>query len=134
MALKEEKVFVTSGRKMACVRRETSAVSCIESNDRAQKPTPKAATPSEPSMTRVGSVSRKRSIKGKSNPGVILRQPCRYYLKGTCKRSPCEHWHPPECQLYRTEAGCKEKDKAAFYSPADQWVLTAASTKEPEEQ
>ena len=30
-----------------------------ESNDRAQKPTPKAATPSEPSMTRGRSVSRK---------------------------------------------------------------------------
>ena len=37
-----------------------------ESNDRAQKPTPKAATPSEPSMTRGGSMSRKRSIRGKN--------------------------------------------------------------------
>ena len=41
-------------------------------------------------MTRGRSVSRKRSIKGKSNPGILLRQPCRYYLKGTCTRSPCE--------------------------------------------
>ena len=71
-----------------------------ESNDRAQrKPNPNAATPSEPSMTRGRSVSRKRSIMGKSNPGIILRQPCRYYLKGTCTRSPCECWHPPECQV-----------------------------------
>ena len=46
-----------------------------ESNDRAQKPTANAATPSGPSMTRGRSVSRKRSIKGKSNPGIILRQP-----------------------------------------------------------
>ena len=43
-----------------------------ESTDRAQKPTPNAAKPSEPSMTRGRSVSRKRSIKGKSNPGAIL--------------------------------------------------------------
>ena len=35
-----------------------------ESNDHAQKPTPKAATPSEPSMTRGRSVSRKKKYQG----------------------------------------------------------------------
>ena len=54
-----------------------------DSNDRAQKPEHNAATLSEPSMTRGRSVSKKRSIQGKSNHGAILRQPCRYYLKGT---------------------------------------------------
>ena len=28
----------------------------------------------------------------------------------------------------------KEKDKATFYFPAEEWVLPAASTKEPEER
>ena len=28
----------------------------------------------------------------------------------------------------------KEKDQVAFYSPAEEWVLLAASTKEPEER
>ena len=28
----------------------------------------------------------------------------------------------------------KEKDKATFYSPAEEWVLPAASTKAPEER
>ena len=28
----------------------------------------------------------------------------------------------------------KERDKAAFYFPAEEWVLPAASTKEPEER
>ena len=28
----------------------------------------------------------------------------------------------------------KEKDMAAFYFPAEEWVLPAASTKEPEER
>ena len=65
-------------------------------------------------MSRGRSVSRKRSIRGKSNLGMILRQPCRYYLKGTCTRSPCEYWHPPECQLYKTETGCKAGDKCMF--------------------
>ena len=59
-------------------------------------------------------MSRKRSIRGKSGHGAILRQPCRYYLKGTCTRSPCEYWHPPECQFYKTETGCKARDKCLF--------------------
>ena len=85
-----------------------------ESHDRAQKPTPNAATLSEPSMTRGRSLSRKRSIKGKSNPGIILRQPCRYYWKGICTRSRCEYWRPPECQFYENESGCKAGDKCLF--------------------
>ena len=59
-------------------------------------------------------MSRKRSIKGKSNPCMILRQPCRYNLKGTCTRSPCECWHAPECQIYQNESGCKAEDKCLF--------------------
>ena len=42
------------------------------SNDRAQKPEHNAATPSEPSLSRDRSVSKKRSIQGKSNHGAIL--------------------------------------------------------------
>ena len=48
--------------------------------------------------------SRKRSVRGRSQTGRILRQPCRYYLKGTCSRSPCEYWHPPESQCCKTES------------------------------
>ena len=54
-----------------------------ETDDRAKKPTPKAATPSEPSMTRGRSVSRKRSVRGKSKPGMILGQPCKYLYEIT---------------------------------------------------
>ena len=54
-----------------------------ESNDRAQTPTPNAATPSQPSMTRGQSVSRKRSIKGKNNPGIIVRPKSRTTLWAT---------------------------------------------------
>ena len=49
-----------------------------ESNDSAQKPEHTAGTPSEPSFSRGRSVSKKRSIQGKSNHGTILRQPCRF--------------------------------------------------------
>ena len=56
-------------------------------------------------------MSRKRSIRGISNHGSILRQPCRYYLEGTCTRTPCEYWHPPECQFFsKKKIGCKSGD------------------------
>ena len=78
-----------------------------EAQDRAQNPEHTAATPSEPALSRGGSVSRKRSIRGKSNHGSILRQLGRYYLKGACTRTPCEYLDPPECQFHKTKTGCK---------------------------
>ena len=59
MAIKEEKVYVTSGRKKGSVRKETTAVSGMRVTI-VQKPEHKAATPSEPSMSRGGGVSRKK--------------------------------------------------------------------------
>ena len=90
-------------KKKAIVRKETVAVSCHETQDRAQKPEHTVATPSEPTASRGRSVSRKRSIRGKCNHGSILRQPCRYYFKGTCTRTSCEYWHPPEFQFFYNE-------------------------------
>ena len=80
------------------------------------KPTPKAAPPSEPqsSKTRGGSVSRKRNVRGRSQSGKFNRQPCKYFLKGICTKSPCEYWHLPECQFYENETGCKAGDKCLF--------------------
>ena len=57
-----------------------------ETQDRAQKPEHTAATPSELTASRGRSVSRKRSIRAKGNNVFILRQPCRYYLKGILAR------------------------------------------------
>ena len=86
-----------------------------ESNDRAQqKQNVSAATPSEPSMTRGRNVSKKRSIRGKSNHGAILRQPCRTNLKGTCTRTSYEYWYPPDCQFFYNESGCKAGKKCLF--------------------
>ena len=85
-----------------------------ETQDRVQKPEHTAATLSEPTVSRGRSVSRKRSIRGKGNHGSILRQPCRFYLKGTCTRTSCEYWHPPECQFYKNETGFQAGDKCLF--------------------
>ena len=65
-------------------------------------------------VSRGRNVSRNISIQGKSNHGAILRQPCRYHSKSTCTRSPCEYWHPPECQFYKTDTGCTGGDKCLF--------------------
>ena len=79
-----------------------------------KKQEPKAATPSERSLSRGRSVSKKRGIRCKSNHGAILREPCRYFWKGSCTRTSCEYWHPPECQFYKNETGCKAGDKCLF--------------------
>ena len=76
VALKEDKVPVTCGKKKASVRKETNAVSGMRVPMVRKKLQPKAATPSEPSVSRGRSVSRKRSIRGKSNHGATPRQPC----------------------------------------------------------
>ena len=52
--------------------------------------------------------------EAKTNPGMILRQLCKSFLKGICTRSPCEYWHPPECQFYKTDSGCKAGEKCLF--------------------
>ena len=62
----------------------------------------------------VNILMREQTLRGKSNHGAILRQPCRYCLKGTCTRSPCECWLPPECQFCGTETGCKAGDILLF--------------------
>ena len=82
--VEEEKVFVTSGKqKGQCWKRDQVSgrrVTIVPKN-----PEHTAAKPSEPSLSRGRSVSRKRSIQGKSNHGAILRQPCRYYWR-VCAR------------------------------------------------
>ena len=46
--------------------------------------------------------------------GPFFGKPCRCYLKGTCTRTLCEYWHPPECQFYLHATGCKAGDKCLF--------------------
>ena len=39
---------------------------------------------------------------------------CKNYLKGTFTNPSCNSWHPPECQNYKSESGCKFGDKCMF--------------------
>ena len=80
-----------------------------DGNERA-KPTVKTAPSSEPPPPRGRSASRKRNLRGRSPSGKTNRLPCRDFLKGTCTKLPCDHWHPPECQCYKTQSGCRFGD------------------------
>ena len=104
----------TSGKKKGQCSQGDRCSFRHDTQARSQDPEHTAATPSEPTVSRGRSVSRTRSIRGKSNDWSILRQPCRYYLRGTCTRTSCEYWHPPEFQFYESETGCKAGDKCLF--------------------
>ena len=58
--------------------------------------------------------SRTRSPRGKSPSGRMSRWPCKDYLKGTCTKSFCEKWHPPECLFYKTKSGCEFWEKCSY--------------------
>ena len=111
-ALKDEKLSVTSGKTKASVRKEIDAIFVTTPKIVHKKLEHTAATLAEPSFTRGRSVSRKRSIRGKSNHGSVLR--CRFFLKGTCSRPLCEHWHPAKCHFFQNETGCEAGHQCPF--------------------
>ena len=113
MVLKEDKVFVTGGKKKGQCSRGDKCSFRHESNDRA-KPTPKTTPSSEPPTQRGRSASRKGSFRGRSQSGKSNRQPCKNFLKGTRTELPCDYWHPPECQFHESESGCKFGNKCSF--------------------
>ena len=82
--------------------------------DERAKPTPKTASPSEPPTQRGRSAPRNRNLRGRSPSWKFDRQPCRDYLKHVCTKSICDQRHPPECQFYKSESGCKFGDKCSF--------------------
>ena len=44
----------------------------------------------------------------------MSRWPCKDYLRGTCTKSFCKKWHPPECLFYKTKSGCKFGEKCCY--------------------
>ena len=81
--------------------------------DKRAKPTPKTA-PLDHQHKEVEVRRGKKSTSGRSPSGKFARQPCKNFLKGTRTKSPCANWHPPECQIYKSESGCKFGDKCSF--------------------
>ena len=101
---------VTSGKIKASVRRDTSAVSgmrvtIVHNKNRTQMPPHPPSRPChEDEVCR-----RREASKGKSNPGICHSSTnrLRYCLKGTCTRSPCEHWHPPSVNFTKQKRAAK---------------------------
>ena len=78
--------------------------------------------PLHPPTPRGRSASRKRSLKGRSQSGKSNRPPCKNLLKGTC-------WHPPECQFYKSESGCKFGAECSF----PHWKVEGSTQQKAEE-
>ena len=91
--------------KKGSVREETSAVSGttgMSVQNRHQKPLHPPSHQQKEVEVRRG----KKNLRGRSPSGKFGRQPCKNFLKGICTKSPCDYWHPPECQFYK-KMGCK---------------------------
>ena len=128
MVLKEEKVFCTSRKKKGSVRKETNAVSGMIVQSRQQKlhhPLSNKLQKHEVEVCR-----EKRNVTGRSHSQKLNRQPCKYFLKGTCTESLREYWHPPECQVYKSEAGCKFGAECLF----PHWKVEEPSNKKAEKR
>ena len=112
MVLKGDKEVGVSGKQKDSVREETNAVSgttAMSVRNQLQKLLHPLSN-----QHREVEVRRENNVRGRSQSGKFNRQPCKYFLKGTCTRSLCEYWHPPECQFFTTESGCEAGDKSLF--------------------
>ena len=108
------KVIVTSGKKKASVRKETGAVSVTR-----PKIVPKNQNTLPPRLLSQPyhevEVCRGREVsEAKVTMGPFFDNRADIIMRGTCTRTSCEYWHPPECQFYKNETGCKAGDKCLF--------------------
>ena len=58
--------------------------------------------------------NERKASRTRSPSGRMSRWPCKDYLKGTCNKSFCEKWHPPECLFYKTKSGCRSGEKCSY--------------------
>ena len=49
-----------------------------------------------------------------SRSGKKGQKACRSVLTGKCTNLSCDDWHPPVCQNYVSDSGCKFGDKCLF--------------------
>ena len=72
-------------------------------------PAPKVQTQTDGRKPCKGNIPR-----GKSPPGLKGKSACRNFFKGKCTEPSCDYWHPPVCQNYKSESGCKYGDYCQF--------------------
>ena len=76
----------------------------------------------------------KRSLRGKSLRGRRKgpRRPCKGCFSGNCTNPCCNFWHPPECQQYKTQSGCKFGEKCLFrHKEVDSQLDTMPAGRKP---
>ena len=73
---------------------------------RSSSPAPEPQTQSDGKYS-----SKGKYLRGRSPSGKRLRRLCKDYISGKCTNSSCDSWHPPVCQSYKTESGCKFCEK-----------------------
>ena len=44
----------------------------------------------------------------------MAKKECKNCFEGKCTNPPCNYLHPPVCQNYKSESGCKFSDKCLF--------------------
>ena len=66
----------------------------------------------EPQTQNDGKISS--ALGGRCPSAKRHRRPSKDFLSGTHTNSSCDSWHPPVCQNYRTESGCKSDEKCSF--------------------
>ena len=126
--VKEERYLLPVERNKGSVRKETNAVSgttVMSLQNRHQKPHHPLSH--NFSKTQGRGVSRRRAARGRSQSEKFNRPPCKYFLKGTCTKSPCEYWHPPECQFCKSKSGCQFGAECLFLH----WKVEEASNRKP---
>ena len=96
--------------------KETNVVSGMRVTDRAKADTKKPHHPLRHSLQKheVEVCREKEMPEAEVQSEKFNRPPCEYFLKGTCTKLPCEYWHPPECQFYNSESGCKFGAECSF--------------------
>ena len=126
VVLKEEKEFAISGKQKNSVREETHVVSgttVMNVQNRHQKPLHPLCHQHEEVEVRRG--------KRTSEAGVHLESSIDSCAKTSWKvfalNQPCDYWHPPECEFYESESGCKFVDKCSF----PQWEVQEQPNKRP---
>ena len=69
-----------------------------------------------------GKVLRKgKSPWGRGPSGKGSRKPLRNHLSGSCTIPSCDYWHPPACQNYKSESGCKFGEKCTIRQQERGW-------------
>ena len=105
-----EKVFVTSGKIKGRDRRETNAVFGMRVTivrNRHRKPN----HPLSHNLRKheVGVCREKEMPEAEASLRSSIDRRARHLHK-----SPCEYWHPPECQFQKTKSGCKFGAECSF--------------------